>query len=105
MVAVGPARVVRGVSVILHAILGELLFCPGRDIAHPKVPIANENRTPPIRGKLRQGSIAEAWLWRSGGTSQFERAAILCPRCAFVPRSIDRDPCAPAILEQIEFLG
>ena len=58
VIAVGPTRIVRRVSVILHAIRGELLFSPGRDVAHPKVPIAKKNRAPSIGRKIRQGGIA-----------------------------------------------
>ena len=41
--AMDPTSIVGCIPVIFHAIRGELLFSPGSDLAHPQVPIAEEN--------------------------------------------------------------
>ncbi len=103
--AVRPAGVVGRVSVILHAVFCKLLFCARRNIAHPKIPIADKNRAAAVRGKLCQGSIAQTGLWRAGHAGQFPRAVILRPKPTFVSRVINRYPYAPAIVDQIKLIG
>ena len=55
--AMDPTGIVRCIAVILHAVRGELLLHPGRDLAHPQVPIAEENRPLSIWRKIGEGGV------------------------------------------------
>src|SRR5437879_2769243 len=40
--APGPARVVRGVAVVLHAVVGQLRLAAAVDVAYPQIPVPDE---------------------------------------------------------------